>query len=1090
DKDLRDKLARVVEEAREVAETAARYTLQQLSIGESSPYKHLSTEERDLRRRLRAHGRQLGDIRNSRDETQEIERLLEEVAYQHWHRMLFAKFLAENNLLMYPDPVSPVPVSLEECEELARDEGAKDGWELASRFAQNMLPQIFRADSPVFEIDLAPEYQRKLEDLLDELPSEVFEASDSLGWVYQFWQAKNKYSINKSEVKIGERELPAVTQLFTDPYMVSFLLDNTIGVWWAKKQLTDTDLENAKCEQELREKISLPGVPLEYLRFVREPAGNWAPACVVSETWPDQPAELKILDPCCGSGHFLVASLLMLAPMRERLENLGARDAVAAVLRDNLFGLEIDQRCIEIAAFSLALAAWRYSDPEHSHEPLPSMNLACTGSGIGISKREWLEMTSNYFSSTTKKDFNADGIAEYTELMTKAGNTMEELYNFFEDAPLLGSLINPHRVGGDVFSTDYHQVAQIFDDVVKEIDDRTRSYDEIAVAAHGLSKAAMFLSRNYHFVVTNVPYLGKGKQDQALLEFTKKHFPDAHNNLATVFLSRILDWLPEGGVTSVVVPQSLLRDYSYRHLRKRLLQETRFIFIAELGPHAFEAITGEVVDVILLVLQRETPSLNTRIRGLDVISYRDPLGKASALVSSSVLSTHQSEQSRHPRNVISLYPISNANKHLSFYGKIYQGLSTGDDGRFVRYYWEFGDVPPQWKRMMANIDSHGFSGMTSVLLWPDDNCELARSKGARIQGRQAWGKRGLIISSGKLLAATYFGDAFNKVLAAFVPYNDDHLAAIYCFVNSEQFVDEVRKFSKDILVTPGVFSKVPFDLEFWSERAASELPFGLPKPFSDDPTQWIFHGHPARTPYPLHVAVARLLGYRWPAEIESGMVLSDETREWVGRVGKLVQHIEQDGLLCIPSVRGERSAVDRLVSILAEAYGSDWSTAKLSGLLAEVDHSGGTLESWLRDKFFVQHFTLFGHRPFIWQIWDGLSDGFSVLVNYHKLDRRKLETLIYTYLGDWILRQKSDIVLGVDGAKERLDAAESLKQKLELILVGEAPHDIFVRWKPIEDQPIGWEPDINDGVRINIRPFMTVGDVRKKGAGVLRDKPN
>jgi len=78
----------------------------------------------------------------------------------------------------------------------------------------------------------------------------------------------------------------------------------------------------------------------------------------------------------------------------------------------------------------------------------------------------------------------------------------------------------------------------------------------------------------------------------------------------------------------------------------------------------------------------------------------------------------------------------------------------------------------------------------------------------------------------------------------------------------------------------------------------------------------------------------------------------------------------------------------------------------------------------------------------------------------------------------------------VDGAQERLDAAEALKKKLELIHEGQAPYDIFVRWKPIDQQPIGWDPDLNDGVRLNIRPFMSVPDIRKKGAGVLRDKPN
>lgn len=177
------------------------------------------------------------------------------------------------------------------------------------------------------------------------------------------------------------------------------------------------------------------------------------------------------------------------------------------------------------------------------------------------------------------------------------------------------------------------------------------------------------------------------------------------------------------------------------------------------------------------------------------------------------------------------------------------------------------------------------------------------------------------------------------------------------------------------------------------------------------------------------------------------------------------------------------------LNLLADAYGADWSNDVLAQLLTAADHAGKSLETWLRDKFFTQHCALFGNRPFVWQIWDGLRDGFSALVNYHKLDYKTLEALIYTYLGDWISRQKRDAESGVDGAQEKLAAAEALKKRLELILDGEAPYDIFVRWKPIEQQPIGWNPDLNDGVRLNIRPFLSVPDVGKKGAGVLRDKP-
>ena len=136
--------------------------------------------------------------------------------------------------------------------------------------------------------------------------------------------------------------------------MVSFLLDNSLGAWWAARRLTEADVQSASSEAELRHKAAIPGVPLEFLRFVNEEDGTWQPAAGRFDGWPEHLADLKTLDPCCGSGHFLVAAFLMLVPMRMERDGLSARDAVDAVLRENIHGLEIDQRCVELAAFALA----------------------------------------------------------------------------------------------------------------------------------------------------------------------------------------------------------------------------------------------------------------------------------------------------------------------------------------------------------------------------------------------------------------------------------------------------------------------------------------------------------------------------------------------------------------------------------------------------------------------------------------------------------------------------------------------------------------------------------------------------------------
>jgi hypothetical protein len=294
---------------------------------------------------------------------------------------------------------------------------------------------------------------------------------------------------------------------------------------------------------------------------------------------------------------------------------------------------------------------------------------------------------------------------------------------------------------------------------------------------------------------------------------------------------------------------------------------------------------------------------------------------------------------------------------------------------------------------------------------------------------------------------------------------------------------EMNSIDQTLKVTNATLVKVPFDLDRWTRVAQEKFPNGLPKPYSDDPTQWIFHGHPAQSEAPLQVAIARLLSYRWPAEQDSAIELSDDSRAWVKESEVLLAHVDRDGIVCIPAVRAEQPAAERLLDILRAAYGSEWSDAILHKLLTDAGvRPGVSLDGWLRDKFFEQHCQRFHHRPFIWHIWDGRKDGFSCLVNYHKLNYQWLETLTYAYLQDWITAQTAAARDSKPGADLQLAAAQELQNKLKLILEGEPPYDIFVRWKPIHAQPIGWNPDLNDGVRANIRPFVV--------ANVLRKPPN
>ena len=1116
--DLRNQLARVIQGARRTAEAGARNGVEALAVGRHEPHGSMSPEERGLRNRLRAHGRQLGDERDRDKGTQQIQRLVHEVAYEHWHRMLFARFLAENQLLIEPE--SGVAISMAECEELARERG-EDPWAFAGRAASRMLPRIFRPDDPALEVMLAPETCQALERLLESLPPDVFSADDSLGWTYQFWQAERKDEVNASGGKIGADELPAVTQLFTEHYMVQFLFHNSVGAWRAGKILSEHPelAENAADEDELRQAARLEaqsGYDFDYLRFVREPrdgdeegkpTGPWRPAAGRFEDWPRNAAELRVLDPCCGSGHFLVEGFELVVRLRMEEEGLPAEEAIRAVLADSLFGLELDVRCTQIAAFNLALAAWKLAGRLIE---LPPLQIACSGIAIGASKKEWLQLAGS-------------------DSTLRAG--MEWLYELFEKAPELGSLIDPRAGARDMRQMDYDVMQPLLAAALeREAEDAEKL--ERAVAAQGMARAADLLAQDYTLVVTNPPYLARGKQSESLKQFSSRYHSAGESDLATVFLRRFAELTREGGAHASVTPMNWLLIRSYRDLRRDLVVLSKPRLVARVGS-AIEAKASWDVLRALAIISTGPSNLDDIASGVEAPSS-DEESRAVELISASLDQVSMQLLARVPDfRFVFDYEVDIA--RLADLASSFQGIATADYSRFGRCYWEIPIPDRSWDYQQSTVGTSDlYAGREQILLWEQGAGVLARSSNARVQGLGALGNQGVAITQTRKLQTTLFtGHLFDNNVAALVVHDPGDLPGAWCFCSSVEFADAVRRFDEKLGVTNATFLEVNYDRKRWQKVATEKYPHGLPEPQSNDPTQWLFHGHPAGmvaagsaecSPWGiadlvragrdrslicreanlrdvLQVSLASLIGYCWPPENDPEMHLDPAARAWAERCRELDKLADEDGIVCLYPTRGEAAAADRVRQLLVTAFGNDWSAARERELLTEAAQGGTpapSLEEWLRDRFFEEHCKLFHHRPFVWHIWDGRKDGFHALVNYHRLagpdgeGRRTLEALTYSYLGDWTLRQKAEQRDGVEGADARLAAAQDLQAQLEKILAGEPPCDLFVRWKPLHRQPIGWEPDINDGVRLNIRPFMAV-KLRKggrKGAGILRWKPN
>ncbi len=569
--------------------------------------------------------------------------------------------------------------------------------------------------------------------------------------------------------------------------------------------------------------------------------------------------------------------------------------------------------------------------------------------------------------------------------------------------------------------------------------------------------------------MTNVPYLTGKSMSPLLAAFCAQRFPRSKADLAVVVLERARDLTTEGGAFALVTTQNWLSLSSYRRLREDLLSTKQWNLLARLGPGAFGTIGGEVVQPVLTV--HSNASGQATFLALDC-STGGVEAKARCLIQDPGMWLSGAQQLEHPDARVVLGE-GGASTRLIEYATSYAGIQSGDYPRFGRSFWETPELLTGWEYQQSTVsETQPYGGREHVFFWEDGRgafyrfvCERLGEAGvgAWIRGAEAWGRAGIAVREmGDLPVTLFTGELTDNNVAMVIPKNIDNLEAIWAYCQSDEYADEVRLLDHKMNVTNTTLVKVPFDLERWRRIADSAGP--LPQPWSNDPTQWLFEGRPDVSTAPLQVAVGRLVGYRWPKQAESD---------------NLDRFVDGDGIVCLPSVAGEAPAADRVQQVLAAAFGETWSPARVKELLEQAGSKTRSSGDWLRDEFFKQHCALFANRPFVWHIWDGQRDGFSALVNYHRLDRKLLEKLTYSYLGkDWVERQRADVRDEVAGAEARLSAALELQRKLEAIIDGEKPYDIYVRWKELHEQSVGWQPDLNDGVRLNIRPFV--------GAGVLR----
>lgn len=603
--------------------------------------------------------------------------VIEEAAYTWFNRLIAIRYMQQHMLLplamrVLPQAPGQLPQIIEEAHlvelpgldvgrvlsliEASRTEALYKYLIITLCNALNAsLPQMFETISDYTEL-LFPDNLLRAESalgLLSELEDDNWQEIQVIGWLYQYYNTELKdetFELLKKNVKISKDRIGAATQLFTPEWIVRYMVQNSLGRLWLEGHPSPS--LRAKWRYYLDEAAQQPAVEaqLQVLRAQRAAL---------------RPEDIRLIDPCMGSGHILVYAFDLLMDIY-RSVGYTDRDAVENILTHNLYGLDIDDRAAQLAYFALMMKACEYDKRFLKR---------------GIQPRVCAIQESNSLAAF-------EGLRGQLRLDTLCLRTANELINAFKDAKIYGSLIPVNIEGlGHVDSL----ITQLEDAATKSLE--VNSWLEKAKSRlRQLAEQAGFMQTKYDVVITNPPYMGSSGMDAKLSQFVKDQYPDSKSDLFAVFIELCGQMAKQNGYQAMITQHAWMFLSSYETLRKKLMNRDT-INMAHLGARAFEEIGGEVVQTTAFVMQkRHTPAyLGTYLRLIEPTTQD---GKEEMFLSGQNRYTaRQDNFSKIPGAPVA-YWVSDKlievfiSPIIRDVAKVVTGMTTADNERFLRFWFE------------------------------------------------------------------------------------------------------------------------------------------------------------------------------------------------------------------------------------------------------------------------------------------------------------------------------------------------------------------------------------------------------------------
>jgi len=546
-------------------------------------------------------------------------------------------------------------------------------------------------------------------DILENISDEDCQNVEIIGWLYQYYISEKKEQVftdlshNK---KIKSQDIPAATQLFTPDWIVKYLVENSVGKLWLKNHPDSKTKDLMKY----------------YIDGDNDSGYNKVKS----------PEEITICDPCCGSGHILVYAFDLLTKIYEE-EGYNPPEIPKLILKNNLYGIEIDDRAASLAAFSLVMKARAYYRRFLDKIEKPNV--------IALQSIE----------------LNEDEIRDYQkeiDLNIFTANLIESI-NQFKDAKTVGSLISPN-------------IASV-KDIIPELEKQNVISNIFIYKTHqkvllGL-KQINYLQNKYDCVITNPPYMGRKGMNNDLKDFIEDKYPDSNSDLFSCFIERCLNLTPKSGYTAMITQHSWMFLKSFETFRKQIINKHQIVNMNHLGPKAFEEIGGEVVQSTAFVLNKNC-IIDTKNKYIRLVDYKEPSKKIEEFFNDENRYTANQQEFQKISGAPIAYWVSEKvfeifekNQKIGEISSVKEGLNTGDNDKFLRFWNEvsFMNIGFEYKNKLDAQESilkwfpcnkggeyrKWYGNNYWIINWENDGYEIKNCKSSTVRNENQYFKQGI-----------------------------------------------------------------------------------------------------------------------------------------------------------------------------------------------------------------------------------------------------------------------------------------------------------------------------------------------------------